>query len=139
MNFKPINRTLIANSEEAAQYLEAVGQMGEVELFGIEDLRTVEQNAKMWPMLGDISKQVTWMGQKHDTKVWKVIITAAHNDQTFVHGIGGTLVVIPCSTRRLSKKAFSELIEQIYAFGAEQEVKWSEPALAAYEQYREAR
>ena len=138
MNFKPINGTLIANDEDSAQFLAAVSQMGECELFAIEDIRTLEQNAKMWPMLSDISKQVVWMGQKHDTNTWKHIITAAHKAQTFVHGIGGSLVVIPCSTRRLSKKAFSELIEQIYAFGDEQEVKWSEPALAAYNHYREA-
>lgn len=136
MKFKAINNTLIAACEEAAEYLSLV--CGEVELFGLDNIRTVEQNAKMWPMLQDISKQVTWMGAKHDTETWKVIITAAHNSQTFVQGIGGSLVVMPCSTRRLSKKRFSELIEQIYAFGAEQDVKWSEPALKAYEQYREA-
>ncbi len=127
---------LLEADEEAAQYLSLVH--GVVELFGLDDIRTVEQNAKMWPMLQDISKQVTWMGVKHDTETWKVIITAAHNSQTFVQGIGGSLVVMPCSTRRLSKKRFSDLIEQIYSFGAEQDVKWSEPALKAYELYREA-
>lgn len=138
MKFKETNNALYAGCQESAQFIELVSVMEECELFSIDSIRTHEQNAKMWPMLGDISRQVVWMGQKHDTDTWKHIITAAHKAQTFVHGIGGSLVVIPCSTRRLSKKAFSELIEQIYSFGAEQEVKWSEPALAAYEQYREA-
>jgi hypothetical protein len=38
----------------------------------------------------------------------------------------------------MPKAVFSRLIEIIYAFGAEQNVEWSEPAMRAYEQYREA-
>ena len=136
MRFKVINGTLIAGDEEAAELLSFA--QDEIELFSIEDMRTLEQNAKMWPMLTDISKQVTWMGAKHTPTVWKVIIIAAWRGQTFVNGIGGTIVAIPVSSKRLGKKAFSELIEAIYAFGAEQNVKWSEPALAAYQEYREA-
>ncbi len=136
MIFKNINGTLIAGCQQAHEFLQVC--LDDVELFSTENVRTLEQNKKMWPMLADISKQVVWMGQKHDTETWKVIISAAHKAQTFVHGIGGSLVVMPTSTRRLGKKKFSELIEQIYSFGAEQDVRWGEPALAAYEEYREA-
>jgi len=136
MKFKVISNALVAACEDSAQFIALV--VDECELFGLDDLRTMEQNKKMWPMLKDISDQVVWMGQKHDTLTWKYIIIAAHTSQVFVHGLGGSLVVIPSSTRRLSKKRFSELIEQIYSFGDEQEVKWSEPALRAYSEYREA-
>ena len=86
----------------------------------------------------DISKQVTWLGAKHDPETWKVIIVSAWRSQVFVQGIGGTLVVIPPKTSRLSKKSFSELIESIYSFGSGESVKWSDPALQAYSDYREA-
>ena len=137
MKFLAYTKSLVPNCEDSAEFLEYASKMEECELFSIDDLRTVEQNSKFWPMLADISKQVVWMGQKHDTVTWKYIIIAAHTSQTFVHGIGGSLVVIPSSTRRLNKKRFSELIEQIYSFGDSEGVTWGEPALKAYETYRE--
>jgi hypothetical protein len=45
-------------------------------------------------------------------------------------------VVVGMSTSKMHKPEFSNLIEFIYAFGASQGVDWSEPALKAYEQYR---
>ena len=138
MLFKPINGTLITRDQDAVEWMELVADMDEVELFSVESIRTLKQNKKMWPLLTDISKQVTWMGAKHDPETWKVIIVSAWRSQVFVQGIGGTLVVIPPKTSRLSKKSFSELIESIYSFGSGESVKWSDPALQAYEDYREA-
>ena len=89
-------------------------------------------------MLTDISHQVVWFESKHDTETWKHIITAAWRNQVFLHGIGGGMVAIPTSTSKLNKSEFAELIEAIYVFGSEKDVEWSEPALKAYESYREA-
>ena len=116
MIFKNINGTLIAGCQQAHEFLQVC--LDEVELFSLDGIRTMAQNKKMWPMLSDI------------TAAWKA--------QVFVQGIGGTLVVIPARTSRLNKKEFSELIEAIYSFGSGEDVRWSEPALAAYELYREA-
>lgn len=138
MKFRVINSTLIAACEEAGKFLEVVQHMDVVELFSMEGLRTLAQNAKLWPMLTDISKQVIWFNQKHDPETWKHIISAAWRAQVFVQGIGGTLVVLPVRTSKLRKAEFAELIEAIYAFGDEKGVRWSDPALKAYEQYREA-
>jgi|TARA_R110002124_G_scaffold258111_2_gene423866 hypothetical protein len=136
MIFKNINGTLIAGCQQAHEFLQVC--LDEVELFSLDGIRTMAQNKKMWPMLSDISKQVTWLGAKHDPETWKHIITAAWKAQVFVQGIGGTLVVIPARTSRMNKKEFSELIEAIYSFGSGEDVRWGEPALAAYEEYREA-
>jgi len=138
MKFRAINNTLIAACEEASKYLEIVQHMDVVELFSMEGLRTLQQNAKLWPMLTDISKQVKLFDVKHDPETWKHIITAAWRDQEFVRGIGGKVVVLPVRTSKLRKGEFAELIEAIYSYGDDQRVRWSEPALQAYEQYREA-
>ena len=139
MLFKPINETtLITRDQGAVEYMDLIVGMDEVELFSADNMRTLKQNKKMWPLLTDIAKQVTWMNAKHDPETWKVIIVSAWRSQVFVQGIGGTLVVIPPKTSRLSKKSFSELLECIYSFGSGESVRWSEPALQAYEEYRGA-
>jgi len=136
MKFKNIGGTLIAGCEQSAQFLAVC--LDEVELFSTDGLRTLAQNKKMWPMLTDLSTHVVLMGLKHKPEIWKHIITAAWKSQIFVHGIAGSLVVIPTSTSKMNKKEFSELIEQMYAYGSDEGVPWSEPSLKAYEQYREA-
>jgi hypothetical protein len=99
--------------------------------------RTKSQNSKMWPMLEDLAKHVEWYGKRYDAEGWKDIITGSFKNLDFVPNTEGTgFVVVGMSTSGMSKAEFSDLIEFIYAFGASQEVQWSEPALAAYEQYR---
>ena len=99
--------------------------------------RTKDQNAKLWPMLQDISEQVQWPvidhnGEERRTYLspedWKNIFTASLRKQTTVPGIEGGFVVLGMSTSSMSKQRFSELIEMIYAFGAEYGVEWSKPS-----------
>ncbi|GGO89112.1 hypothetical protein GCM10011348_46100 [Marinobacterium nitratireducens] len=100
--------------------------------------RSLSQNAKMWPMLTDLSNQVEWYGEKLSPEDWKHVMTAGLVKQRAVPGIEGGFVVLGVSTSKMKKETFSQLIELMYAFGAEQGVKWSESAMRAYEQYREA-
>lgn len=103
-----------------------------------QELRSNDQNNKMWPMLTDISRQVTWHGKKYRPDDWKEIITGSWNDCEFLPNTENTgFVVIGLSTSKLSKKRFSSLIEFIYAFGTTQGVKWSEQSKETYENYRE--
>lgn len=92
-----------------------------------EPTRTLDQNAKLWPMLGDVSRQVVWHGQKLTSEEWKDVFTAALKKQKAVPGIDGGFVVCGQSTSKMGKRAFAELIELIYAFGGEHGVQWSEP------------
>jgi len=133
MKFKLINGTLIASCQEAHEFLALC--MDEVELFSKEGLRTLAQNRKLWPLLRDISTHVTLFGCTHTPEIWKHIISAAHKDQYFVKGITGSLVVIPVKTSNMSKKEFSIFIEEIYSYGSGEGVNWSDPAMAAYEEY----
>lgn len=99
--------------------------------------RSLSQNAKMWPMLSDVSRQVNWYGEQLSPEDWKHVFTASLKSQRAVPGIEGGFVVLGQSTSQMSKEVFSQLIELIYAFGANNGVQWSEQAISAYEKYRE--
>lgn len=95
--------------------------------------RTKDQNDKLWPMLTDVSKQVKWPDFDTGELVyltkdeWKDLFTALVKRQRMLPGIEGGVVMIGAHTSRMTKRTFSELIEAIYAFGAERDVVWSDP------------
>lgn len=89
--------------------------------------RSLEQNALLWPLLQDVSKQVEWYGQHLTDEEWKDMFTASLKKQKVVPGIDGGFVVCGQRTSTMSKADFSELVELIFAFGAQHGVKWSEP------------
>lgn len=98
--------------------------------------RSLDQNAKLWPMLADVSRQVMWPVDGAMVKLpeedWKDIFTAAlRKHQRMAKGIDGGLVMLGSRTSRMLKSEFSDLIELIYAFGAERGVVWSETEVAA--------
>lgn len=100
---------------------------GAVELVIKRPKRSDEQNAKMWAMLGDVSRQVKWYGQDLTPEEWKHVFTASLTKQRAVPGIDGGFVVLGVSTRDKPKEWFSDLFQVIYAFGAEKGVIWSDP------------
>lgn len=93
------------------------------------DIRTLEQNAKFHAMLQDIAKQVKWDGELHDLAWWKFIILGAAYGQHFVRNPLGDGFV--CANKRRSRDlempTMADLITQLDAFGAEQNVQWSDP------------
>ena len=97
--------------------------------------RTLDQNAKMWAMLTDVSTQVVWYGEKLSQESWKHIFTATLFKQKTVPGIDGGFVVLGQSTSKMRKRPFAELIELMYAFGAEHGVQWSERNVTMIQEY----
>jgi hypothetical protein len=91
--------------------------------------RSLDQNARLWAMLGDVSKQVEWHGQKLASEDWKHIFSASLKQQRAVPGLDGGFVVLGQSTSKMSIREMSDLMELISAFGAEREVRWSEPVM----------
>lgn len=96
-----------------------------------EPTRNLEQNAKMWAMLGDISEQVAWSVNGKPEYLspdeWKNIATASlRQEQRMAMGIRGGFVMLGRRTSRMTVREMSELIEFLYAFGAEHGVQWSE-------------
>ena len=139
MSFTIRDAASMARGIEGIKNLVAKGlQAGPVVITLGREKRTESQNKKMWPLLQDVSEQVKWYDQWLMPEDWKNMFTAALRKSKVVPGIDGGVVVLGISTSTMRKKEFSNLIELIYAFGAEHEVKWSEKAIDIYETYREA-
>jgi len=111
---------------------------GDVTVTFTRGKRSNDQNRLIWAVLTDISNQVVWHDQKLTPEDWKNILSAAWKGQKVLPGIDGSLVVFGQSTSKLNKSDFSDLIEVIYAFGADQGVRWTDKSLSVFEKYREA-
>lgn len=109
----------------------------------VKSRRTLEQNAKLWAMLGDISRQVEWpvngVMQKLDSEDWKALMTAAARQEIrMAQGINGGVVMLGVSTKRMTVAELGDVIECMYAFGADKGVIWSEPKGQMPEQWEAA-
>lgn len=81
--------------------------------------RSIEQNALMWSLLNEISRNVVWHGRKLQPESWKDMATAALKKQDVVPGIDGGFVVLGTSTSRMTKNEMTELIEFLQAFAVQ--------------------
>ena len=94
--------------------------------------RSLDQNARLWASLGDISKQVVWHGRKLDSESWKHVFSSSLKKLDVVPNIEGTgFVALGLSTSRMTKAELSDLQTLIYAFGADRDVQWSDLMQAA--------
>ena len=87
--------------------------------------RSLEQNARLWAMLSDISRQVDWYGRKLTPDEWKNVFSAALKKQEVVPGIDGGFVVLGLSTSKMTKAEMCDLQTLMEAFGAERNVRFS--------------
>jgi hypothetical protein len=93
--------------------------------------RTTDQNRKMWPLLEEVAAQATLNGVQYDAEDWKIIFLSGLNkskklQMKVILGIYGEPVNLGRSSSKLDKELFSELIELILAFGAENGVIFKE-------------
>jgi hypothetical protein len=92
--------------------------------------RSLAQNDRMWAMLTDIARQATHNGRKYTTDQWKVLFMHACGREAieFLPALDGS-AFIPWGNRSsdLSVKEMTELIEFMFAWGAEHEVTFHEP------------
>lgn len=92
-----------------------------------EARRTGDQNAKMWAMLSDVARAKP-QGRVLTTDKWKsLFMDAIGIPADWEPGINGGVVNVGYRSSRLTKGQMSDLIEQMYAYGAEHGVVWSEP------------
>lgn len=99
-----------------------------------EMTRSIDQNSKLWAILGDISNQVEWHGRKLSSESWKHIFTAALIKQEVVPNLAGDgFVVLGQSTSKMTVAQMRDLIELIQAFGAERNVRWGDESRLALE------
>jgi len=90
-----------------------------------EPKRTLEQNSLLWVLLERVS-HLDWYGQKLTAEEWKDVFTAALKKQKVVPGIDGGFVVCGQRTSKMSKRELGELLELIYAFGAERGINFDD-------------
>lgn len=106
-----------------------------------EPIKSREQEAKYHAQIADIANQCEFMGQKWSEEEWKRIlidafarVKAAEGDPLkgwgrIVPSLDGTgFVQLGIQSRGFSKRIGSEFIEHLYAFGAENDVQWSDEA-----------
>lgn len=90
--------------------------------------RTLDQNALLWSLLGELARQMTWYGQKLSAEDYKDMLTASLRKARVVPGIDPcNFVVLGLHTSDMTKDEMSNLIELILAFGAEHGVVFRDP------------
>ncbi len=97
-----------------------------------EPSRNLEQNAKMWAMLADLSEQTDWHGNKLNPEEWKDLLSAGLVQSKVVPNMTGNgFVILGQRTSKLSKSQFASLIELITSFAVERGVIFGDERKAA--------
>lgn len=89
--------------------------------------RTLDQNALLWAMLTDVSRQCP-EGRRYTPKTWKcMFMHACGHEVQFIPGLSGEPFPIGFRSSKLDKRQMAELIDWISAYGAEHGVKFHAP------------
>lgn len=90
-----------------------------------EQTRTNAENSLLHALLGEIAKEATWAGKRHDIETWKRLLVASwcrvRGEAIEIlpaldgHGVD----IVPRRTSKLSKKECADLIEFVYAWSVE--------------------
>lgn len=93
-----------------------------------EATRNLDQNAKLWAMLSDISRAKP-EGRHWTPEVWKCALMHSLGHQVrFCDGLDGSgPFPIGFQSSRLTKRQFADLITVAQEYGDRHGVKWSEP------------
>lgn len=88
--------------------------------------RSLPQNDRFWAMLTDVAQQVPWHGLRLSPDDWKLIfLDALKREVRMVPNLDNNgFVNLGRSSSDLSKSEMTELIELIFAFGAQKGVKF---------------
>jgi hypothetical protein len=92
--------------------------------------RSLPQNDRMWAMLTDVMMHMRQHGRDYTTDQWKaVFMHACGKEVSFLPSLDGkTFIPWGQSSSDLSKNEMTDLIEFMFAWGAENGVIFNEPA-----------
>lgn len=95
--------------------------------------RTLPQNARMWAMLTDVAEQATHMGRRYTPDQWKVLFMhACGREVQFIPALdGSTFIPWGQSSSDLSVQEMTDLIEFMFAWGAQNGVVFHDPEQVA--------
>lgn len=93
--------------------------------------RSLEQSAKFHAMCGDLARQLPYAGKKRSLEEWKLLLISGHAIATqsgseVVPGLESEFVNLRESSASMGVKRMASLIEYALAYGAMNNVKWSE-------------
>ena len=92
-----------------------------------EAKRTLDQNAKLWAMLSDVSRSKP-EGRTHTPEVWKCLFMhACGHEVAFESGLDNRPFPVGFQSSRLKIGQMVDLIEFVYEYGARHGVVWTEP------------
>ena len=136
------NRVPIADNCIAAIRALPANESLRIEIKPVASRRSNNQNRKMWAMLSDIARQVQWPVNGVPTHIspedWKDLFTALwlktkKMEQRSAPGIDGGVVMLGVRTSKMRKASMTELIEIMFWFGSERNVRWSDDSRREYE------
>lgn len=98
-----------------------------------EPARTLDQNSLLWPLLANIARQHPHAGEHRTPEEWKgLFLHALGKEVRFLPALDGKgFVPLGMKSSTLSKREFSDLLEFIFAWGAENGVVFSTKEIAA--------
>lgn len=92
-----------------------------------EPKRSLDQSAKMWAMLSDISVSKPG-GRRMIPEDWKVVMMAACGwEVQFLEGLDGRPFPSGFRSSQMTKAQMADLITFIQAWGDENGVRWTDP------------
>lgn len=101
--------------------------LGWVAKIGAETRRDA-QNRKLWPMLGDIQRQVPGFDTFSKDDIKNRFLNALGTEMRFLPELEGQgMFPVGLRSSTLTVEQFSGLVELMYAFGGKHGVRWSEP------------
>lgn len=126
----PRARQVVESAMQEAVQRVAAGQDFDVTIS--EPKRTLAENALLHALISELARKLEWAGKRRDAETWKRLLVAAWyraegKSLEILPALDGHGVdIVPVRTSRLSKRDCADLIEFIYAWGAEQGVRWDE-------------
>lgn len=99
-----------------------------------EPTRTLDQNAALWPLLTEFSKQLLWpvngAMSKLEPEEWKDILSSAFRGEQVrvAQGLNGGVVMLGLRTSKMGKRQFGEFLEFVQSVAVDRGVEVREAA-----------
>lgn len=122
-------RFILAHAEARRRAVECVAQAPAGYVVTVQEpTRNLEQNALLWVLLTEFSRQLEWPVNGRMTKLtpdeWKTLLSAAFSreSQRVAMGVDGGMVMLGMRTSQMGKRQFAEFIEFIGSVAADRGV-----------------
>lgn len=115
-----------ADRDKASKWAQGVALGSKIVFHGPK--RSLPQNDALWSAMGDISRQKEYHGLKLSPEDWRTLfMDALDRESRMVPNLDGNgFVSLGRSSSALSKQDFSDLLSIVYAWGAQNDVKFSD-------------